>query len=333
MTRVSDAALDHLVSMTDRPAVPGGRYEIVDRLGQGGMGTVYLARDLTLGREIALKVLSAPWALADAPRLLKEAQVLARLEHPGIVPVYDVGTLADGRTFYTMRRVQGQRLDTARAADPPLSDLLRVYYRVCEAVAYAHASGILHRDLKPQNIMLGPFGETLLMDWGVAKVLRGGTEPSAPFPAPAPATPDGPDTLPGTVVGTRGYMAPEQAAGEVKLLDERTDVYGLGAVLHFLLEGRPPSVVARPAPRRAADRAALHAIAAKAMAREPADRYATVQELMADLSRYAEGAPVLAHPEGPLRRARRTLAKYRVAVTLVVAYLVMRAALLLFAGV
>jgi serine/threonine protein kinase len=330
MARLSDAALDHLASVTDRPAVPGGRYEIVDRLGQGGMGTVYLARDLTLGREVALKVLSAPWALTDAPRLLQEAQVLARLEHPGIVPVHDVGTLADGRAFYTMRRVQGQRLDTARAGDPPLSDLLRVYYRVCEAVAYAHANGILHRDLKPQNIMLGPFGETLLMDWGVAKLLRGGAEPSA---RAAVAAEGGPDTLPGTVVGTRGYMAPEQAAGEVTLVDERTDVYGLGAVLHFLLEGRPPSVVAGAPPRRPADRAALHSIAAKAMAREPADRYGTVQELMADLSRYGEGAPVLAHPERFLRRAGRMLAKYRVAVTLVVAYLVMRAVLLLFTGV
>jgi hypothetical protein len=115
-------------------------------------------------------------------------------------------------------------------------------------------------------------------------------------------------------------------------VDERTDVYGLGAVLHFLLEGRPPSVVAGPAPRRTGDRAALHSIAAKAMAREPAARYATVQELMADLSRYTEGAPVLAHPEGFLRRAGRMLVKYPVAVTLVVAYLVMRAVLLLFAG-
>ena len=324
---LSDRTLEHLATVADRPVVSGSRYEILDRLGQGGMGTVYRARDLSLGREVALKVLSAPWiAGADAGRLLKEAQILARLEHPGIVPVHDVGTLADGRAFYAMRRVQGRRLDVARAASPPLPDLLRMFYRVCETVAYAHAHGILHRDLKPQNIMIGPFGEVLLIDWGVAKLLRGQETPEAGSVPAAPGA-DG-DTLPGTVVGTLGYMAPEQAAGEVALVDERTDVFGLGAVLHFLLEGRPP-----PERGAAAVPAPLRSIAAKATTADPAARYQSASELMADLARYADGEPVLAHPESIARRAGRVVSRYRVAIALVLAYLAMRGALLLFRGV
>lgn len=319
MTRLSDAALAHLASVTDRPVVPGGRYEITGQLGQGGMGTVYLARDHELNRDVALKVLSAPWASGGADQLLAEARVLAALEHPGIVAVHDVGRLADGRAFYSMRRVQGRRLDEVRAADPPLAELLRTFYRICETVAYAHANRILHRDLKPQNIMLGPFGEVLLMDWGIAKVLR---ESEGDAPA-------------GTVVGTRGYMAPEQAAGDAARVDERTDVYGLGAVLRFLLEGRAPPAEGDPPPRggQAPAPAALRSIAAKAMAAVPAARYASVAELMADLSRYGEGRPVNAHPEGLARRAGRVLWKHRVAVALVAAYLVMRAALLVIRGV
>ena len=324
---LSDRVVDHLAGVADRPVVPGGRYEILDRLGQGGMGTVYRVLDRSLGREVALKVLSTPWATGvDAGRLLREAQILATLEHPGIVPVHDVGSLADGRAFYTMRRVQGQRLDDARAAAPPLADLLRMFYRVCETVAYAHAHGILHRDLKPQNIMLGPFGEVLLMDWGVAKLRRGEDDRRA-GDRPVPPLGDA-DTLPGTVVGTRGYMAPEQAAGEVALVDERTDVYGLGAVLHFLLEGRaPPERGPAPAP------APLRSIAAKAMAADPAARYPSVSELMADLARYADGERVLAHPETVGRRLGRVVFRYRVAIALVLAYLVMRGALLFVRGI
>src|SRR5688572_9597705 len=140
---LSDAAVSHLASVTDRPVVPGGRYQILGHLGQGGMGTVYLARDHLLDREVALKAISAPWLDGSGDQLLGEAQVLAALEHPGIVPVHDVGRLEDGRSFYTMRRVRGRRLDRVRAEDPPLADLLRTFYRVCETVVYAHANGIL----------------------------------------------------------------------------------------------------------------------------------------------------------------------------------------------
>ncbi len=314
MTPLSDAALAHLASVTDRPVVPGDRYEIKGRLGQGGMGTVYLARDHLLGRDVALKALSAPWVAESGDRLLKEAKVLAALEHPGIVPVHDVGRLADGRAFYTMRLVQGERLDKARAAEPSLAELLRTFYRVCETVAYAHANGILHRDIKPQNIMLGPFGEVLLMDWGVAAMLRAGE-----------AVTDG-------AVGTRGYMAPEQAAGEAGTVDERTDVYALGALLHFLLEGRAPLTEGESSPNTSgakAGPAALRSIATKAMSVEPSRRYGSAAELMADVASYMEGGAVGAHPEGLARRAGRLVSRYRVAIALVAAYLIARAVLLL----
>lgn len=306
MTPLSDAALAHLASVTDRPVVPGSRYEILGHLGQGGMGTVYRARDNALGRDVALKALSAPWAVGDGDRLLREARVLAALEHPGIVPVHDLGRLADGRAFYTMRLVQGRRLDRAWADDPPLADLLRTFYRVCETVAYAHAHGILHGDIKPQNIMLGPFGEVLLMDWGVAKLM--GTDAGG---------------RPTEVVGTRGFMAPEQAAGDAPL-DERTDVYALGAVLRSFLERWTGSGSAP---------AALASIARKASAAKPPERYTTVAELMADLAGFMEGRSVGAHPEGLARRTLRVLSRYRVAATLIAAYLVARALLLLFAGI
>ena len=280
---------------------------------------MYLARDHLLGREVALKAISAPWLDGSGDQLLREARVVAALEHPGIVPVHDVGPLEDGRAFYTMRRVRGRRLDMVRAEDPPLADLLRTFYRVCEAVAYAHANGILHGDIKPQNIMLGPFGGVLLMDWGVARAIRGAAGAAG---AGDPA------------VGTRGYMAPEQAKGTGPPADERTDVYALGAVLSFLLEGRAPAVEG-DSPHGSDSRApaALRSIAAKAMAPEPAARYAVVADLMADTAGWMEGRPASAHAEGPLRRLGRMLYRHRVAATLVAAYVIIRALLLLIAGV
>jgi serine/threonine protein kinase len=305
MTRLSDAAVAHLASVTDRPAVPGGRYEIQGRVGQGGMGTVYQARDNVLGRDVALKVLSAPWIADTGEALLREARVLAALEHPGIVPVHDVGRLEDGRVFYTMRLVQGRRLDQVQAESPGLMELLRTFYRVCETVAYAHANGILHRDIKPQNIMLGPFGEVLLMDWGVAKLLgAGGTGPEV-------------------AIGTAGFMAPEQAVGGIAPVDERADIYALGVVLASFLEGQRDRLPA----------GALRSIAAKATAPVPAARYGAVTDLMADVARFMDGRAVSAHPEGPLSRAARVLYRYRVAAALVAAYVVVRALLLLIAGV
>jgi len=173
MKFLSDKALERLRENADMPDLAGTRYSLLERVARGGMGVVYAARDEKLGRRVALKVLDA----ADhrgklAQRLIREAQVLAQLEHPGIVPVHDVGTLEDGRVFYTMKFVEGQRLDKHIEAVESVSDRLHLFLRICDAVAFAHARGVLHRDLKPANIMAGPFGEILVLDWGLAKILR-----------------------------------------------------------------------------------------------------------------------------------------------------------------
>ena len=194
MTGISDAALHHLREMADLPDLEGTPYEILETLGRGGMGTVYLALDRRLDREVALKIVQLPGDSGEeVDRLLREARVLARLEHPGIVPVHDAGLLPDGRAFYAMKRVRGLRLDEhARAV--PLPDRLRAFERVCEAVAFAHAHGVIHRDLKPENVMVGPFGEVLVLDWGVAKV-RASPPPSPSLPRPLSPSP--PPALPG----------------------------------------------------------------------------------------------------------------------------------------
>ncbi|MEA2602049.1 MAG: eukaryotic-like serine/threonine-protein kinase [Acidobacteriota bacterium] len=336
MNGISDAALHHLREVADEPDLSGTPYEIVETLGRGGMGTVYLARDLRLDREVALKVVQLPEGTGDLERLLREARVLARLEHPGIVPVHDAGLLPCGRAFYAMKRVRGQQLDEyARAA--PLPERLRAFERICEAVAFAHAHGVIHRDLKPENVMVGPFGEVLVMDWGVAKVaphLVGAfcCSPSSPGDEGlgrgrsaaklalmgARGEGSGGGTEAGTILGTPGYMPPEQERGEVDRIDERADVWALGALLGFLLKGKEPP----PRP--------LEAIRRRAMATEPAQRYPQVEELAADLSRYLAGLRVDAHQETVLERAGRFVRRYRTPILLILAYLVMRVLLIFF---
>jgi serine/threonine protein kinase len=189
MNGISDAALRHLREMADLPDLTGTPYEILETLGRGGMGTVYLALDRRLDREVALKVAQLPEGGGEeVERLLREARVLARLEHPGIVPVHDAGLLPDGRAFYVMKRVRGLRLDE-HARGILLPERLRAFERVCEAVAFAHAHGVIHRDLKPENVMVGPFGEVLVLDWGVAKVRPGPSLPRPLSPGPPPTPP------------------------------------------------------------------------------------------------------------------------------------------------
>ena len=170
---ISDAALDHLQRLVSEPDFAGTRYEALSVLGRGGIGTVYLARDSVLDRDVAVKVLdSLVGDQALAEHLQQEARILARLEHPGVVPVHDFGRLADGRLFYAMKRVRGQRLDRwAATADPHAR--LAVFLRMCDAVAFAHAHGVIHRDLKPENVMVGEFGEVLVLDWGIAGFVVG----------------------------------------------------------------------------------------------------------------------------------------------------------------
>ncbi len=331
-----------------RPDTAGTRYEVLERLAAGGMGIVYRARDRELDREVALKVLQAgPVPPGAKARMLQEARILGRLEHPGIVPIHDVGRLPDGRTFYAMKLVRGRRLDEQAGAADSLGDLLRLFGRICDAVAFAHAHGVVHRDLKPENVMVGSFGEVLVMDWGVAKVLGGlrdGAEPSASAARPETAR----VTQTGMVIGTPGYMAPEQERGETDRVDERSDVFALGAILRFLMEewdrrdageGTVAGAVSREGFRKRERTGAkqgavprpLAAICRRAMASGPAQRYSSVSDLAADVARFADGLPVSAYREGPLERAGRLFTKYRTPILLVLAYLLMRLLLLLVA--
>ena len=321
---LSDSAVERLCEAVDSPDLAGTRYRLIAKLGQGGMGGVFRVEDTTLERQVALKVISVPGADSQwSARLLREARVIASLEHPGIVPVHDAGVLADGRPFYTMKLVQGRRLDEHVATVPALADRLRIFLRICDAVAFAHAHGVLHRDLKPGNVMVGPFGEVLVMDWGLSKLLRevGERDIARAREASSPVRPEpaGEGTAHGSVLGTPGYMAPEQKQGATSV-DERADIYSLGSVLRFLATDATP----QPVPP------ALNAIQRQATADNPADRYPSVQALASDVAQYLDGLPVSAYPEGPMARTWRWLARNRAWVLLLLAYMITRALLIFF---
>jgi serine/threonine protein kinase/Leucine-rich repeat (LRR) protein len=250
------------------------RYEPGAEVARGGMGAVLEAEDRSLRRRVAVKVMLNPDAGSEerARRFVAEARVTGQLEHPGIVPVYELGTDAAGRIFYAMKLVRGTTLSAIlaglREGDPetlakhPLGALLTAFLKVCDAVSFAHSRGVIHRDLKPDNIMVGDYGEVLVMDWGLAKVVggaeqgapsveNGGTGPSdlpgrSDSSAPGAADPAPVMTLEGQILGTPAYMAPEQARGEVSAIDARTDIYALGAILYALLVLRPPFVGRTP---------------------------------------------------------------------------------------
>ena len=317
MRRLTDSALERLREAADSPDLEGTRYRLINKLGQGGMGGVYRVEDCTLEREVALKVINIPECSAGlSARLLQEARVIAKLEHPGIVPVHDAGTLPDGRPYYTMKLVQGKRLDEHLKDVPGLSDRLRIFLRICDAVAFAHAHGVLHRDLKPANVMIGPFGEVLVMDWGLSKLL--GTPVSArnlTAPEENEIREDGSQegTAHGSVLGTPGYMSPEQTRGDA-FLDERADVYSLGVVLEFLLAQGSP----QPVPR------GLTAIRRKAMADDAARRYPKVPDVAVDVAHFLDGLPVTAYREGPLGHAWRWISRNRAWILLLLAYMIAR---------
>jgi serine/threonine protein kinase len=293
---IGDGTLAHLRDVAEWPDV-GERYDVQSRLGRGGMGVVYAARDRTLDRDVAIKVLDAVADADAARRLQAEARILARLEHPGIVPIHDAGTLPDGRVFYVMKLVQGARLDQALSAPASLVERLDLFTRIGEAVSFAHAQGIVHRDLTPANIMLGRFGEVLVLDWGVARVLSAASGREG-------------------IVGTPGYMPPEQESGRSETADVRADVFALGALLK--------AMVPAPAPRP------LAAIVQKAQAAAVSERYDTVEALVRDIARYRHGEPVEAYRENVFERGARVYQKYRVPILLVLAYMVMRVILLLW---
>jgi serine/threonine protein kinase len=331
MRHLSDKALARLREGADLPEVSGSRYRLLGQVARGGMGVVYAAEDEQLQRRVALKVLEAPGSQDDlADRLMREARVLARLEHPGIVPVHDVGTLADGRVFYTMKFVEGLRLDEHIESLPSVPDRLRIFLRICDAVAFAHTRGVLHRDLKPANVMVGPFGEVLVMDWGLAKILaapvdrEAGTQDIPSANHPNGASDVSVATGHGRVMGTPGYMSPEQARGEVEVLDARSDIFSLGALLRFVLSQK---LAPRSSNRLGR---ALEAICVKACAQEREGRYATVQELAMDVSRYLDGLAVAAYRESIFERLARFYRRYRFFILLIAAYLFVRVMLVLF---
>lgn len=331
MKWLSDSKLSHLREVVGNPDFSGTKYTFVKELARGGMGTVYLTEDTELNRQVAIKVLSAAEISDDMRRrMIREAQIIARLEHPGIVPVHDVGVLADGRVFYAMKLVRGVRLDEYAANTSSTRERLRKFQAVCDAVAFAHAHGVIHRDLKPQNIMIGSFGEVLVLDWGVAKILRDDRNavsseadtlmlPGQDQPKPNPMT----DTSQGTIIGTRQYMSPEQARGEVDRLDERSDIYSLGAVFYFLLTDQAPNDDKPRAVNQKVTKPA-EAVCLKAMARDRSNRYASAAELSADVSRLLDAEPVSAYRENAYEKVSRWVSKNRFLVLLVLAYLLMR---------
>jgi serine/threonine-protein kinase len=332
-----DPAIDQTASFTEAvdPApgtdvVGGDRYRAVRLHARGGLGEVFVAIDRELRRQVALKEIQDRHA-ADAvsrERFVREAEITGRLEHPGIVPVYGLGRYPDGRPFYAMRFIKGETLrDAIRDyhAMPPgpgrrlaFRELLQRFVAVCNAVAFAHSQGVVHRDLKPNNVMLGGYGETLVVDWGLAKYVSHddpGGEPSG-----EPVSGDSDMTAAGSVMGTPAFMSPEQAEGRTADTGPSADVYSLGATLYELLTDRPPvnegdlaEVIAAvregrfPPPRRVnADvPRALEAVCLKAMALKPADRYAGAAELARDVERWLADEPVSAYREPwPTRVAR-----------------------------
>jgi len=260
---VNDRVLDHLRHVAALPDLAGTRYELEEEIGRGGMGVVYAARDRELGRRVALKVVDRA--------LSGEARIMARLEHPSIIPIYETGELPDGRVFYAMKLVLGGRLDGYLDRTPSLGERLRILRQAAEAVAFAHSRGVIHRDLKPQNLMVGEFGEVYVMDWGVE-----------------------------AVAGTPEFRAPETR------LDERSDIYALGALLRFVLPDSAPP--------------ALRAIAQKAMQADPAARYGAVTALITDIDRFQDGLAVEAWKEPWWHRLRRFASRNAVLLWLLAAY-------------
>ncbi len=350
MSPLSDDALERLRRAAEWPDLSGTPYKIEKKIASGGMGTVFLARDHKLNRTVALKVLTLPDGAGQLPvRMLREAKILAQLEHPGIVPVHDVGSLPDGRLFYTMKFVEGDTLETYREKSPGQSDLLRIFQRVCEAAAFAHSKGVIHRDLKPSNIMVGSFGEVLVMDWGIAALLESGSKSDSSSAKEKNSTQNLPGTIEpitahGTVLGTPAYMSPEQAAGRSGQVDHRTDIYSLGALLYFILTGRapfegtldeirnkvargdfvPPRSVMRQISRR------LEAICKKGMALKPEKRYPSAEKLSQDISLFMDDEPVSAYRENFFEIAGRWVNRNRFIVWLVLGYVLLRLLILIF---
>lgn len=306
------------------------RYRVLRPHARGGLGEVFVAHDEELSREVALKEIQTHATNPDnQKRFMREAQITGSLEHPGIVPIYGLGTYGDGRPYYAMRFIHGDSLKAAikefHAAELTMRDrpvrfreLLQRFIDVCNAIHYAHTRGVLHRDLKPGNIMLGEFGETLVVDWGLARLIGDPEDSDLGKSLPADASDSA--TRTGDVVGTLAFMSPEQAAGKTAELGVPSDIYSLGATLYSLLTGRNPfaagdleSTLAGirggifPKPREVSTAVpnALEAICLKAMNVDPKHRYASASELRDEISRYLADEPVRAYREPAHQRCFR----------------------------
>ena len=361
-TRIDESRRAEGAASPSGRLTPGDRFDIQQVLAQGGLGVVFLARDQEIERTVALKQIKSHWADDEdsRARFLLEARITGRLEHPGVVPIYALGADATGRPYYAMRLIRGQSLlevierfhgvrDAVRPVQrmPELRKLLQRFLDVCNAVDYAHSKGVIHRDLKPSNIMVGKFGETLVVDWGLAKVI-GSDEDVALTTRMVRRAPEseggGTSTRIGTTIGTPAYMSPEQAAGRNNELGPATDVYSLGATLYHLLTGSLPhaadddvgvmiarvehNAVVPPRQRSPWLPRPLESICLKALATAPQRRYVSARALSDDVERWLNDEPVRAHAEGVTDRAFRWMRNHRtLATSLAVAYLVAAAAI------
>ncbi len=344
------------------PSSAGVRFQILHPLSKGGMGVVSVAHDTELNRAVALKEIREASADNEAyrARFLAEAEITGKLEHPGIIPIYGLGTYDDGRPFYAMRLIRGDKTGSLKDAierfhtqpDPDPSArvvafraLLGRFLDVCNALSYAHSKGVIHRDLKPENVLLGPYGETLVVDWGLAKAAGRADPMGGPASDPVRLRPSASNvspTLAGWAFGTPEYAPPEQMRGDLTEIGPRSDVYGLGAVLYCLMTGGAPfsrkeidlveltrkiEAGEFPPPRQVLahlDRP-LEAICLKAMKPRPADRYASAAELAADIERYLADEPVTALRDPWTVRARRWTSKRRTIVSAAAAALLVAA--------